>query len=78
MPRSTSRINVDEEKLIELVRVNPELYDPKHEFANHVSVKNYIWEKIATQLDAPGDKNIQWNKKKSKEKGIERKKRKTH
>ncbi|XP_024943924.1 uncharacterized protein LOC112494824 [Cephus cinctus] len=43
----------DEFRMIDLVKSNPELYDPSHEFAKDIVHKNNIWKKIAGELNVP-------------------------
>lgn len=48
----------DEEALIEFVKTNQELYDPKHELYKNRDRKTQLWQKIASDLNKTGKFNF--------------------
>lgn len=54
MPRVLTKIIIDEERLVKLIKMKPELYDPFNELANDDNRKKLLWEEISNELDASG------------------------
>ncbi|KAK0077888.1 hypothetical protein PV325_003330, partial [Microctonus aethiopoides] len=52
MPRVLTKIIIDEERLVKLIKMKPELYDPFNELANDDNRKKLLWEEISNELDA--------------------------
>ncbi|KAG7203080.1 hypothetical protein KM043_010203 [Ampulex compressa] len=70
MPKS-GHVTIDESALINLVKPNPELYDPAHCKAVNEQHIDFLWEDIAEKLDVPVEsvkkswKNLMRNYKKT-------------
>lgn len=54
---------MNDEKLIELVRRYPVLYDLSHTKYMDTDFKNTIWRKIAEEIETTGKKCVLYNKK---------------
>lgn len=54
---------MNDEKLIELVRRYPVLYDLSHAKYMDTDYKNTIWNKIAEEIETTGKKYVLFNKK---------------